>query len=252
MSRTLTLFHTTGSVSKRSYPKGRAFCKLTAPAQLLILHLCLSRPGIYLCDISDELLSVLEVDVNESAICKFLHKSGFTHQRLKVTAAQQDILLRQHFMAQVTVYLPEMLFFIDETGADNRNLVRRYGYSIRGKPLKTHSFFVRRERVSAIACISMAGLLDIKTLKGTSDGDIFYSFIHTFATSSHALQWHKPTLSCGDGQLQYPSHPRSREGNPRCGGTNTFFAPLFTSLCTYRRDIFKSQASNDTGKHKTS
>lgn len=72
-----------------------------------------------------------------------------------------------------------MLVFIDETGADNRNLVRRYGYSIRGKPLKTHSFFVHGERVSAIACISMAGLLDVKTLKGTSDGDTFYSFIHT-------------------------------------------------------------------------
>ena len=38
MSGTLTLFHTTGSVSKRSYPKGRVFCKLNAPAQLLILH----------------------------------------------------------------------------------------------------------------------------------------------------------------------------------------------------------------------
>ena len=90
-----------------------------------------------------------------------------------MTAAQQDILLRQHFMAEVTVYLPEMLVFIDETGADNRNLVRRCGYSIRGKPLKTHSFFVRGERVSAVACISMAGLLDVKTLKGTSDGDHF-------------------------------------------------------------------------------
>ena len=96
-----------------------------------------------------------------------------------MTAAQQDILLRQHFMAEVTVYLPGMLIFIDETGADNRNLVRKYGYSIRGKPLKTHSFFVHGERVSAIACISMAGLLDVKTLKGTSDGDTFYSFVHT-------------------------------------------------------------------------
>ena len=33
--------------------------------------------------------------------------------------------------------------------------------------------------MSAIACISMAGLLDVKTLKGTSDGDTFHSFIHT-------------------------------------------------------------------------
>ena len=115
VSRTLTLFHTTGSVSKRPYPKERAFRKLTTPAQLLILHLCLSRPGIYLREIRDELLSVLEIDVNESAICKFLHKCGLTHHRLKVTAVQQDAFLRQQFVSEVTAYEPEMLVFIDET-----------------------------------------------------------------------------------------------------------------------------------------
>ena len=143
--RTLNLFLTTGSVSKRPYPKERAFRKLTDPAQLLIFHLCLSRPGIYLREIRDELLSVLEIDVNESAICKFLHKSGLTHQRLKMTAVEQDVFLRQQFVSEVTVYAPEMLVFIDETGTDNRNLIRKYGYSIRGRPLKTHSFFVRGE-----------------------------------------------------------------------------------------------------------
>ena len=146
VSRTLTLFHTTGSVSKRPYPKQRAFRKLTTPAQLLILHLCLSRPGIYLREIRDEILLVLEIDVNESAICKFLQQSGFTHQKLKVVAAQQDVFLREQFIAEVTVYQPEMLVFIDETGADNRNLLRKYGYSMRGKPLK-HTPFSFEESV---------------------------------------------------------------------------------------------------------
>ena len=59
-----------------------------------------------------------------------------------MTAVQQDAFLRQQFVSEVTVYDPEMLVFIDETGTDNRNLVRKYGYSMRGKPLKTHSFFV--------------------------------------------------------------------------------------------------------------
>ena len=140
VSRILKLFHTNGSVSKRPYPKERAFRKFTTPAQLLILHLCLSRPGIYLREIRDELLSVLEIDVTESAICKFLQMSGFTYQKLKVVAVQQDAFLRQQFIAEVTVYHPEMLVVIDETGANNRNLVRKYGYSMRGKPLKTLTF----------------------------------------------------------------------------------------------------------------
>ena len=55
-------------------------------------------------------------------------------------------------------------------------VLRRYAYSLRGKPATNHSLMVRGERVSAIACMSMAGLLDVK---GTSDGDQFYDFQYT-------------------------------------------------------------------------
>ena len=75
------------------------------------------------------------------------------------------------------LYNGDMLIFIDETGADRRNCIRKYGYSMRGKPLKTHRLLVRGERVSAIACISTAGLLDVITVKGTTDGNTFYSFV---------------------------------------------------------------------------
>ena len=33
--------------------------------------------------------------------------------------------------------------------------------------------------MSAIACMSIAGLLDVKTIIGISDGDAFYDFVHT-------------------------------------------------------------------------
>lgn len=82
-------------------------------------------------------------------------------------------------MSDVSLLTSDMLVFVDETGADNRNLVRKYGYSRHGKPLRVHKLLVRGERISAIACLSAAGLLDVKTIKGTTDGDIFYSFIQT-------------------------------------------------------------------------
>ena len=82
VSRTLTSFNSTGSVSKKPYPEGRAFQKLIPPAQLLFLQLCLSKPRIYLREIQDELSSVIDIEISESAICKFLHKSGFTYQWL--------------------------------------------------------------------------------------------------------------------------------------------------------------------------
>ena len=90
-----------------------------------------------------------------------------------ITATQRDEFLRKQFISDVSVYNPDMLVFIDETGADRRNLLRSHGYSIRGKPLRNHTLLVRGEHVSAIACISTAGLSDVKTAKGNTDGDIF-------------------------------------------------------------------------------
>ena len=153
-------------------------------------------------EIQDELYSVLEIEISESAICKSLHKSGFTYQRLKVTALQQDVHLRQQLIPEVTVYSPEMLVFTDETSTDRKNLVRKYGYSMRGRPLRNHSLFVRGERVSATACISMAGLLDVKTLTGTSDGDTFVQLCtNPSPATANAIQRYKSSLCCHYGQL---------------------------------------------------
>ena len=70
-----------------------------------------------------------------------------------------------------------MLVFLDETGADCRNAMRKYGYSMRGMPLVSHQLLVRGERVSALAIISVNGLLDVKVVRGTTNGDTFYDFI---------------------------------------------------------------------------
>lgn len=179
VSRTLHLFNTTGSVRKRPYPKERAFRKLTDSCQLLIYHLVVQRPGIYLHEIQSELLNVLLVDVSIATICRFLHESGFTRQRLKHVALQQDALLRELYVSDVSLFSTDMFVFVDETGTDRRNLLRKYGYSLRNKPAVNHSLLARGERISAIACMSVSGILDVKTVQGTCNGDTFYDFVHT-------------------------------------------------------------------------
>ena len=80
------------------------------------------------------------------------------------------------FIYDMSIYDTHMLIFLDETGADRRNLLRKYGYSVRGKPAQKHTLLVRGERVSGIA-ISTSGLLDVSVVKGTVDGDKFYDFV---------------------------------------------------------------------------
>ena len=69
--------------------------------------------------------------------------------------------------------------FVDETGADRRTVLRKYDYSLRGKPASNHSLLIRGEKISAVACMSVNGILDVKTVRGTIDGDTFYSFVQT-------------------------------------------------------------------------
>ena len=179
VSRTCSRFLATGNFDKQPYPKGRAYRKLTSAAQLLLLHLVLDKPGVYLSELKMELANTLLLEVDNSTICRFLHASGFTRQKLRYSAIQRDEYLRQKFILDLSVYTPEMLVFLDETGADQRNLLRKYGYSMRGKPAQKQTLLVRGERVSAIANISVSGLLDVKVVKGTVDGEVFYDYIQT-------------------------------------------------------------------------
>ena len=177
VSRTIKFFYTTGSVTKRPYPKERACRKLTTPCQLFLLNLVVQQPGIYLHEIQREVQNFLQLTISIPTICRFLQENGFSRQKLRQIALQRDDLLRKQYIIDVSLYSTEMFIFVDETGADNRNRLRKYGYSVRGKPARNHSLLVRGERVSAVACMSVNGILDVKTVKGTCNGDIFYDFV---------------------------------------------------------------------------
>ncbi len=72
-----------------------------------------------------------------------------------------------------------MLIFLDETGSDRRDCMRKYGYSLRGKPLVSHRLLIRGQRISAIAFMSMNGMLDCKTVNHSVNGDVFYDFVQS-------------------------------------------------------------------------
>ena len=137
------------------------------------------KPGIYLHEIQKELQVSLLLELSLSTLCKFLHTSDFTHKKLRTVALQQNKHLRERFSAKVSVYTTDIFIFIDKTGSDARNKLRKYGYSIRGIPAKNQTFLVRGERISAIVCTSTAGLVDVKTIRGTANGEVFYNFVQT-------------------------------------------------------------------------
>ena len=99
-------FRRIGLVIKKPYPKASAHRLLTKPAELLILNLVVSKPGIYLHEIQAELIDTLLLQVSISTICTFLHKSGFTRRKIGYIAIQQDQFLREQFISDVSVFDP--------------------------------------------------------------------------------------------------------------------------------------------------
>ena len=80
-------------------------------------------------------------------------------------------------MADIFAYKKEMFVFIDETGADSRDYIRRFGYAIQGEAPVYHRWLARGKRISAIAAISCDGLLECELVTGTVNGEVFLEFV---------------------------------------------------------------------------
>ena len=182
VSRSVALFNEIGAVSKRQYPDSHSAShrKLTDVDKLLIIDIALSEPGIHLSEIRC-LLDEHGTEVSLSTICRYLHnEAGFTRQKMVITARQRSELLRFKYLTDMAVYVghPDLFIFVDETGTDGRDRMRKFGYSLRGKPAIANKLLFRGQHISAIAAISFdSGLLDCYTVIGSVTGDEFVSFI---------------------------------------------------------------------------
>ena len=83
-------------------------------------------------------------------------------------------------MAQISVYDPAMLIWLDETGCDRRHTIRKYGYSIRGIPLCDQRLLLRGKRYNAIPILSLEGIHDVYLAEGTMNGDRFVLFMKDY------------------------------------------------------------------------
>ena len=137
VQRVCKKFELVGTVEKKKYIcSNHPLKKLTKPVQFVLLHLVLRRPGIYLTEIQQELFVQLGLKVSAALICNFLKKTNFTRKKMQLIAAQRDEELRSTFVIDVTIYVRRLIVFIDETGCDRRNAIRRYAYGLRGKPVR--------------------------------------------------------------------------------------------------------------------
>ena len=169
-------YQATGDVrpfAKRNGPVG----ELCEHEKTLLLDLSLAKPGIYLRELQQELYSRTMHWVDASTICRTMHRIGMIHQVIRHIALQRSELKRAEYWYDISMFNTSMLLWIDETGCDLRNALRKYGYGIRGLPPQDHSLKLRGKRYSAIGILSVEGIKDVYIAEGSVNGETFLDFI---------------------------------------------------------------------------
>lgn len=169
-------FRVTGEVrpsAKRNGPS-RLLCEFE---ELLLVQLILSQPGIYLRELQQQLHESSGCWADISTICRTVHRLGMTRQRIKRLSLRRCEIKRAEFWAEMAAFDTDMMLWVDETGCDRRNSLRKYGYGIRGQPPQDYSLVLRGKRYSAIAILSTDGVEDVCITEDTVDGDEFYKFV---------------------------------------------------------------------------
>ena len=79
-------------------------------------------------------------------------------------------------MAEVSNFDPNMLIWIDETGSDRRNEIRKYGYSLKGMPACSYLLRIGGKRLSAIPVLTTNGIEDVYITDDSVNSDVFQHF----------------------------------------------------------------------------
>ena len=143
-----------------------------------IIGLIHENPASYLHEICSKMFEVIGVTLSGSTICKVLHKNGYSRKKLVKVTLQRSTEHRGAFMANVLLYPCDFLVWVDETGSDRRDQLRKFGYSaLKGEPAVCKRLLTRGTRISAIVAISSGGVEAYELSIGSTGSRAFFDFV---------------------------------------------------------------------------
>lgn len=174
VQRYVKRFAVTGTVA--TFQKRNGPVPMLTPSCDVLIHSLLERPTLYLHEMQWE-LQAHGVSPSLSTISRHLRKIGITRKKVKQLAEQQNQASRLRYMAEMKVFDPAMLIWLDETGCDKRNTARQYGYSLRGLTPRNYTFKSRGKRYTQIMAMSTEGVEDFYIAEGNIDGERFLKYV---------------------------------------------------------------------------
>ena len=168
-------FEESGSVSPATHVEYRRL--LNGQQELWIMGLLLHNPSLYLGEICQKIAHVFEIQVSPATVCRIIRRHGFTRKKIQQVASQRSSEYRAAFVSEALTFDADKFVWVDETGCDRRDQVRKLGYALRGERPAYHRLLHRGNRISSIAALSTDGVVAIEITKGTLDGEKFADFV---------------------------------------------------------------------------
>ncbi|RHY25912.1 hypothetical protein DYB32_008011 [Aphanomyces invadans] len=125
--------------------------------------------------------------ISTSTVWMIIHDHGMTWkviERRAIQINQQDIC---RFVEEVdsVLWSQRNILFLDEVSFDNRGMLRKRGYSMKGETIVIRGEFNRKPRVSLLCFVSADGMLEYFDTEGTFDRQTFVRCCSIFAHSGH-------------------------------------------------------------------
>ena len=116
---------------------------------------CTTLPYTLVIEMCSAIKDTTGTEVSPSTLCKLLAKHGFTRKKVQHVARQRSLKHRAAFIAEISYFPKEMLVWVDKTGCDKRDMLRKFGYAFQGERAVCHRWLVRGRRVSAIGALAI-------------------------------------------------------------------------------------------------
>ena len=145
------MFNRTGDIVLKSQCHG-PLPAMSEFEEVTLLQKTLDTPSLYLHEVQ-ELHDITGSFYDCATICRAIKRLGLSRM-MKQVALQWCELKQAEFISESFEFDPGMLVFVDETGYNRCNSVRKYGYSLPGMTPETHKLCVHGNRMSAIGVLT--------------------------------------------------------------------------------------------------
>ena len=174
--RIYSRFERTGDIEPTIRKTRRELRKLDEQSELYVIGVVIANPSLYLGELCKEVEEHTGILVAPPTICRLLRSYGITRKKIQQRALQRLYDLRGAFMAHCFMFKAEMFVWVDESGCNAKDHIRKYGYSLRGSTPVCHRILSRGQRVNVIVAMSTDGVIAMEHTTSTVNGEVFYDY----------------------------------------------------------------------------